>query len=200
MSGDLGFLENLGIDAATGRSYTGGQDKFVSALQRFYKAYDKNRAKADALYRDKDYENYRIIVHTLKSNTKMIGAMSLSDSFEKLEIAARGGDSDTIEGMHSETMEQYGRLVEGLRPVGEAEPVRPADEISAEEAAKTADQLLAALDDFDDDLSAELAKKLSGYPFRPTQREKLKSATEYIGDFMYDEAADLIREIYDSIE
>ena len=45
-----------------------------------------------------------------------------------------------------------------------------------------------------------LAEKLSGYPFRITQKEKLKTAMAYIEDFMYDEAADLIREIYSEIE
>ncbi|MBR2274989.1 MAG: hypothetical protein IJ873_02865, partial [Lachnospiraceae bacterium] len=61
-------------------------------------------------------------------------------------------------------------------------------------------QLLAALDDFDDELAAELAEKLSGYPFRITQRGKLREAAEQIGDFMYDNAADLIREILEAIE
>ena len=57
-----------------------------------------------------------------------------------------------------------------------------------------------ALDDFDDDLSAELVAKLGGYPFRITQRQKLKKAADLISDFMYDEAAELIKEIIPSIE
>ena len=78
--------------------------------------------------------------------------------------------------------------------------MRAADEISADVAKDTADKLLVALDDFDDELSKELAKKLSGYPFRITQKEKLKEAIAYIEDFMYDEAIDVIREIYSAIE
>ncbi|MBO4394791.1 MAG: hypothetical protein J5819_00405 [Eubacterium sp.] len=200
MTIDLSFLSGLGVDAATGRSYTGGQEKYISALQRFFKSYEKNKKNADAFYEKKDYENYMITVHSLKSNSKMIGAEELSGRFEQLEIAARDGDTVTIDREHARTMELYAKLIDGLRPIGEAETVKPADEISGDEARDVAEQLLAALDDFDDDLSAELVKKLSGYPFRLTQREKLKSATEYIGDFMYDEAAGLIREIVGAIE
>ena len=57
-----------------------------------------------------------------------------------------------------------------------------------------------ALDDFDDELSLELAKKLLGYPFRITQRDKLNEAIALIEDFMYDEAADIIRDIEPTIE
>ena len=76
--------------------------------------------------------------------------------------------------------------------------VKPADEISAEEALTTANKLLAALDDFDDELSKELALKLTGYPFRITQKELLTQAIGYINDFLYDEAAEKIREIISS--
>jgi hypothetical protein len=90
--------------------------------------------------------------------------------------------------------------VELLRPIGEAETVRAAGEIGAQEARETADGLLAALDDFDDELSASLAAKLALYPFRPTQRDKLREAAGYIKDFLYDEAAELVREIIPAIE
>ena len=74
-----------------------------------------------------------------------------------------------------------------------------ADATSAE-AKETASKLLEALDDFDDDLSMELAEKLTGYPFRMTQKGKLKEAVGLIGEFMYDEAAELIKEIMPAIE
>ena len=73
-------------------------------------------------------------------------------------------------------------------------------EISGEEARQTADKLLAALDDFDDEEAKRLAKILSGYPFRMTQADKLKEAVSFIEDFMYDEAADIIRQIVSTIE
>jgi acyl-CoA reductase-like NAD-dependent aldehyde dehydrogenase len=78
--------------------------------------------------------------------------------------------------------------------------VRAADEISAEAAREIVDKLLEALDDFDDEGAKELTKILSGYPFRLTQAEKLKEAASFIEDFMYDEAAGIIRQIAPAIE
>ncbi len=74
------------------------------------------------------------------------------------------------------------------------------DEISADVARETVDKLLAALDDFDDEAAKKQARILSGYPFRITQADKLKEAVSFLEDFMYDEAADIIREIASAIE
>ena len=57
-----------------------------------------------------------------------------------------------------------------------------------------------ALDEFDDELSSQLVSKLAGYPFRMTQRQKLDEAADNIGNFLYDEALELIKEIYTAIE
>jgi len=200
MEYDFSWLGGLGIDPETGISYTGGKDRYLSALQRFYKGYEKNRAKVEDFFSKKDIENYMITVHALKSNAKMIGAADLSTGFERLEGAARDGDTDVIEGETASVLDRYAALVEGLTPVGEAEKVTAADEISAEEARETVRALLAALDDFDDEAAAVLVKKLSGYPFRLTQKELCKKAEAMIGDFLYEEAAAVIQELSGAIE
>ena len=197
---DERWLTEIGIDAQTGIGYTGSEDKFVSALQRYYKNYEKNRSKVDSYFGSKDYESYMITVHALKSNSKMIGAGALSIEFEKLENAAREGDTETIEANTAPTLAMYQELVEKLTPIGQMQDVHAADEISADVAKETADKLLEALDDFDDELSKSLAGKLTGYPFRLTQQDMLKQAIGYIEDFMYDEAADIIKQIVPTIE
>jgi chemotaxis protein histidine kinase CheA len=141
-----------------------------------------------------------ITVHALKSNAKMIGAMEVSSGFEALETAAREHDTAYLQEMIDVTMKAYEELIVMLEPLKEMETVRDVNEISAEEARKTAEELLEALDDFDDELSKKLVEKLSGYPFRITWKEKLKEASDFIDDFMYDEAADVIRELSTVIE
>ena len=194
------ILKEAGLDIKQGLEYTGGEDNYISAVQRFYKGYEKNRPKIMEYYSARDYNSYMITVHALKSNAKMIGAMELSKAFEELETAAKNSDAVIIEEKNNQTLESYKQLAEALKPIGEMEEVHPDDEISATEAREVADKLLSALDDFDDSLSKGLAEKLLGYPFRITQREKLKEAIGFIDDFMYDDAADIIKEIYSGIE
>lgn len=200
MGYDLMLLIDAGLDTVEGIGYTGREDKYVSAVQRFYNNYEKNRAKVEEYFENKDYENYAITVHALKSNARMIGAAELSRQFEELETAAKAGDRDTVDNKTASALASYGELMEKLRPIGGLGEVRASDEISGEEVRKTADELLAALDDFDDELSKKLASKLTGYPFRMTQMDKLTKARDYINDFMYDEAAEIIKEIFPAIE
>ncbi len=196
----LTWIRETGLDTETGISYTGGEDKYVSALMRFYKNYEKNRAKITEYLDAKDYESYMIIVHALKSNAKMIGAPELSSLFETLEMAARNREFEVIDAQNGTALQEYDALIQKLSPMGSLGDVRAADEISADIAKQTADKLLAALDDFDDEEAKKQAKVLSGYPFRLTQAEKLKDAVAFIEDFMYDEAAEIIRQIATAIE
>ncbi len=200
MGYDTAWLEEIGLDTKTGIDYTGSPEKYVSAVCRFYKNFEKNKSKIEEYHASIDYESYMITVHALKSNAKMIGALDLSKSFEDLETAARNNDIKTIDEKTSVTLLDYERLMEKLKPIEALGEVRVADEISGEEAKKVADSLLEALDDFDDELSKTLVQKLSGYPFRITQKEKLKEAETFVNDFMYDEAAEIIKEIYSAIE
>ncbi len=200
MGYDLTSLNEAGIDTKTGLQYTGREDKYIAALQRFYKNHDKNRTKIDKCLAENDYENYMITVHSLKSNSRMIGALSLGDGFEELELAAKNDDHNIVLDKTPSVLNEYDSITDSLKEIGEMEEVRPAGELSPEKARETAEKLLAALDDFDDELSKELVEKLGGYPFRITQRTKLEEAADNIEKYLYDEAASLIREIAGDIE
>jgi HPt (histidine-containing phosphotransfer) domain-containing protein len=200
MKYDLAWLESLGLDTQTGISYTGRFDKYLSAVYRFFINYEKNKSKLEKYYAVQDKENFLITVHALKSNAKMIGAMGLSSQFEKMEAASNKDNVDYIKENLPILMEEYKELVKALAPMEKDGVVKAVDEISAEEAQKVGSDLLEALDDFDDELSKELIQKLAGYPFRVTQRERLKAAMEYIDDFLYDEAAAVIKAILPTIE
>lgn len=200
MDSDLSWLSDMGVDVETGIMYTGNPEKYLSALQRFYKNYNKNSAKLRYFYETEDYENYAVVVHALKSNSKMIGAMELSDRFEKLELSALHNQIDTIKAENESALEAYSGLIKGLSPVGVMPGVKAEDEISADEARELADKCLEALDDFDCDLFSELLKRLHGYPFRLTQRELLKKAEDCIENFDYDDAAAVMEKIAEGIE
>ena len=200
MEFNLDNISALGIDLKTGIEYTGGNDKYISALQRYFKSSENNKKKIKDYLETSDLDNLAITVHALKSNSKKIGALSLASKFEVLEIASKNKDVETIKNNIQPTLDEYEVLLDSLKPLGEIESLKAPGELSGEEAKEVAQKLLEALDDFDDDKASELINKLAGYPFRITQKTKLKEAADNIGDFMYDEAAELIREILPAIE
>ena len=197
---DISFLDAKGIDTRTGIEFTGDKEKYISALKRYFNGFEDNSRKISELYEKGDMDNYSITVHALKSNSKMVGAMALAEFFEKIEIASREGGITYVRENHNKMLDAYRDFVELIRPIGEADVVPPADEISAKRAKEIVSELLEALDDFDDEKSKDLAGKLSGYPFRLTQKELLGKAIKLIDDFMYDDAAGIIKEISDTIE
>lgn len=197
---DLKFLEAQGLNTEEGIGYTGGMEKYLRALQRYLKNHEENKAAVARLLDARDTEGFMIKVHALKSNSRMIGADEAADAFEKLEMAAKNGDLTYIEENTASVLHQYDEVINAIKPVGEMEEIHVSGELSANEAKETAGKLLEALEEFDDDLSAELVLRLKGYPFRPTQAGKVKEAEEYIHSFMYDEALSLIKDIIPAIE
>ncbi len=210
MEEDLKTLEACGIDLDTGIGYTGSREKYFLALQRFCGSYGNNRAKIDSALAREDHEQLQILVHSLKSNARMIGALSLSAKFEALEMAAKNRDTETIRTGTPDALSDYESIVKDLESVGTTEKPGADDSPSAGEASEgdvcspakareIADGLLAALEDYDDEAGALLAEKLAGYPFAPPQQELLRKASGYIREYLYDEAAELIRQIAETI-
>ena len=59
----------------------------------------------------KDIKNYEIRVHAIKSTSKIIGAMVLSDEAKFLEGAAKGGDEAVIAEKHPDFIQKYETLM-----------------------------------------------------------------------------------------
>ncbi len=200
MEFDFQWLEEQDFAVKDGIDYTGGKEKYIAALQRFYGYYESNKETLEAFHAADDLSGFGIRVHALKGNARMIGANKLADRFEQLESLANAGDKAALKDQFPDVLTLYHKTIDLLQPIGSLEKIQIAGELSAEEAGETAAALLDALEDFDDDLAAELARKLTGYPFRLKQKELLAKARTYINDFMYEEAEDLVREIIPSIE
>lgn len=65
-------------------------------------------------YKEKDFENYRIQVHALKSGSRTIGAGELSDHALALEMAARNNETDFILENTEELLKEYSELLDRI--------------------------------------------------------------------------------------
>ncbi|HAK69350.1 MAG TPA: hypothetical protein DCM57_06780 [Treponema sp.] len=87
--------KNKVIDFESGVALCGGdRGLYGQLLQVFCSEKDENQVKLMKYLMEGDWKNYRILVHALKSNAKMLGADDFSDLARKLEFACR----DIIEG------------------------------------------------------------------------------------------------------
>jgi len=75
-------------------------------------------AKLEAAYQNEDWNKYGVLAHGVKGVSNNIGALKLSETFKKLEEAAKnenGPDLRFIKSHHNLAMEQYKYLLDQIR-------------------------------------------------------------------------------------
>ena len=116
-TGKMQRLESLeGLDVKTGLSYCMKEEDFYVEMLVEYLKSDKV-SKLELLFADEDWDNYRTLVHALKSTSLTIGAAHLSEAAKALEMAAKDGKEDYILSHHREVMEDYKGLLNTLHEV-----------------------------------------------------------------------------------
>ena len=104
------------LDTETGIHYCADNKEFYQEIVQEYANTDKTRDMKE-LYQSKDWDEYRIMVHALKSSSLTIGAVGLSEAAKALEMAAKEKDLEYIEQHHEEVLGRYTALLEVLQDI-----------------------------------------------------------------------------------
>lgn len=128
-------LKPYSVDTDAGMKYCLNDFEFYKSLlvQFAAEAVDKIPL-INRYYESADFKNYEILVHALKSTSKMIGAGVLSDKAKQLELAAKEKKEEFIKENHYPMMGEYGALYKGLSTIL-AEEIRETKEAKKEEEA-----------------------------------------------------------------
>jgi len=104
------------IDPKKGLLYSGGSEEFYKEIMLEYIRDSATRTKhINGFKASGDWENYSIVVHALKSTSKMIGAMELSGIAADLEQASKSGDIDTVNKQHDPMMALYAEVLDAAK-------------------------------------------------------------------------------------
>ncbi len=110
------LLDCSDIDVAEGLKNCGSKENYQVVLECFAEIIDENADEIEKYYHDKDWENYTIKVHALKSSAKLIGANDLSQKAAALEDAGHKKETGTIERDTESLLSDYRSLREVLTP------------------------------------------------------------------------------------
>ena len=110
-----GLINRLGfLDTKTGLAYCCDSVEFYEEMLNAY--VEGTKAEILCEYFDaKDWENYRITVHAVKSTSLSIGAVEVSEQAKKLEQAAKDMNEAYINEYHETFISQYKRLLEQIK-------------------------------------------------------------------------------------
>ncbi len=116
-SEDRGYkdLKAAGIDTASGLRYSQRDEQLYNTLlKQFVTEAPAKRSKINRYFESGNFRDYEILVHALKSTSRMIGADDLSERAKSLEMLAKKGGKGITGEMHEKVMEIYGKTVKAV--------------------------------------------------------------------------------------
>ena len=187
------------INAKEGLQNCGSEKTFLDALYNFYDAIDENSEKIESYYNEKDWHNYNIKVHALKSSARLIGADALSSRAFSLEVASE--DDSPNEGFikihHNPTLRLYRSYKEKLAALkakddaGKDESMK--EPISGEDLSEAFEGILELIESIDYETADELIRSLDDYVIPDESKDKYMQLKKYAAAFDWNAAAELLK-------
>ncbi len=187
-----------GIDIDKAVQNSGSMELFLELLNDVYKIIAEKSDLVETYVKEKDLTNYTILVHSLKTTCRMIGAMDLGEEFFTLEKLGKENHLEQIEALTPEVLSSFRSLKSALEPYASQanEPTRDFDKSTI---STLLNKLIHAIDDFDLGTSEETANQLLTYQCDEELSSKLSSLAKLVSNLDYEEAKEHARDILDSL-
>ncbi|MBQ7677702.1 MAG: DegV family EDD domain-containing protein, partial [Lachnospiraceae bacterium] len=176
------------IDGDAAVLNSGSEEAFKAVLKIFYDSIPDKTADITSCYEARDWENYKIRVHALKSSAKLVGALALSGKAQALETAAGEENAEYIMANHAPFMADYAHLGEQLgeevfAKEKEAAPDKPVADAFLMESVY--EGLGEAAGNFDMDGIEEILAELDDYAVPEDEKEKYDAIREAAAKYDY---------------
>ncbi len=174
---------DLDVDYAL--KFLGTEELFWSVLKVYYKAIEKKAKLIKALEEAENWTDFTIEVHALKSSSKQIGAIALSERAAALEKAGNARDSEFIHKNTGRLLDKYLGYRFVFKPFLPDEKAEAGgrDSISAAALRQNFQDMRMALEDLEMDRMEEVIREMNRYHYEGWQKEmyaRLKDAVEEI--------------------
>ncbi|MCR5652121.1 MAG: response regulator [Lachnospiraceae bacterium] len=111
-------LKEAGIDMEAGIGYChGDKELYRMVLQEYVDSRDNVIKSLQSDFEGYDWQEYRVYVHSVKSTSKTIGAVALSERFAALEAAADNNDEDFIHAEHDELLGLFNKTADDIKKI-----------------------------------------------------------------------------------
>ncbi len=193
---DLPVIE--GIDSEAGLKATGTYEMYLRSLGDFYKQIDIKSTKIEKCLADEMIRDYTVEVHALKSTSRMLGALELSEEFKNLEDL---GDKEALDELNRLTpgvLRHYRDFKERLKPYGSMndENKKP---VGTDEMIARLLEIRDAMENFDLDGADNAMKELNTYKVPENIRDKVEQMDALVADVAMEDSIRLAAEIISAL-
>ncbi|MCM1254320.1 MAG: PocR ligand-binding domain-containing protein [Clostridium sp.] len=184
------------LDVAFALKFLGNEDLFWSVLKVYYKAIEKKAKLIKELEEAEDWTAYTIEVHALKSSSKQIGAITLSDRAAALEQAGNARNSSFIHKHTDRMLQQYLSYRDVFAPFcpEEEEDNSQKEKISTSALLKYFSDMRAAVEDLDMDKMEEVIQEMNHYSYEDWQQEMFKQMKDAVEEIDVDSCETILQE------
>ena len=176
---DHGFLESLqGIDLDEAIKNSGSREILRDVVREFRTTIDPKADNIEKFAKEKDFRNYTVAVHALKSSARLIGAMELSKQAAYLEECGNAENLTEIEEKTPGMIALFRSYKENLAAAADEGPDDDKPEIPEEQLVGAFGDMKELLDAYDFDTADGIMKMLSDYRIPETCREKYEKVKE----------------------
>ena len=106
--GGLGDLSIIGLDTEVGMSFCGGDaELYLEAITTFLQDSEKKIKDMEETFENENFTDYETAVHALKSSSKTIGLMKLSDEAREIEMATKNHEMAFVKKHGPELLKNY---------------------------------------------------------------------------------------------
>ncbi len=112
IKGGIERFEDIGINVKEGLLHCMNDEAFyLEMLSDYGNDHDQKAADLEGFYKEENWKDYKILVHAIKSGSKTVGIMELSEKAKDLEDAAAREDAGYIRKNHEDFMKGYADMV-----------------------------------------------------------------------------------------
>lgn len=172
-----------GIDTAKGLEYTQSASLYKNVLSDYYRDIKIKSDLIEKYFIDEDVKKYMIEVHALKSSSKLIGALDLSNLAAELEHSASENNIDDIKNRTPALLEQYRSYIPVLERFNMQDTKNDSDliEIDTIQLSNYLKTLINAMENLDFSTSTKIINALENFKYPTAEKdifEKIKQAVD----------------------
>ncbi len=108
------LLTSVGLDLKKAYEFFMDIDTLIPQLKEYLTESVENKSTMEKSYNKKDDINYEIVVHKLKSESRMLGLTDLGEMFYNHELAAKRKDWDYINKEYTSLISEYDKVLNVL--------------------------------------------------------------------------------------